>query len=534
VAIVLALVGTVLRLVQYAARTSLWVDEAALARNVVDRPLRELLGPLSHAQFAPPGFLLVQKAAVAVFGNSEYALRAFPLVAGIVALWLSLFVARRTLRGAAVPIAVALFAFSPQLIRYSAEAKQYSSDGAIALLLALAALELRARGPTPRRAALFGALGCVTVWFSQPALFVLAAIGLSLMTVYARARDPRALRTLAITGVLWCVGAIPVVLLAFGSVSADDQAYIHHFWRSAFFPLPPRSLGDVLWPVYALRDLFSDTLMLRPSLVAAPLFVIGCRSLWLRRRHLAIALLAPAVIALAASALRVYPFAGQLLLFFAPAALLLTAEGVEYLTRNRRAPGRRLAGALMTTVLLVPCLISASQLPRKREELRPVLDYVRAKRQPGDVIYVYYGAQQAFRYYQPTLGLGQDDVIYGTCERSHWRNYLTQLDELRGSRRVWLVVTHPFRVGNVREDSLLVHYLQGAGTRLDAYQAPQAFAYLYDMSGRTQPSVISAAQLVAGAPRDSAGFARLCHGTMGVEENGRAASAPPRRTPGRA
>jgi hypothetical protein len=68
--------GAALRLWQYAADTSFWVDEITLAHNIVGRPLRRLLfEPLAFDQIAPKGFLLVQKLAALGLGPSELALR---------------------------------------------------------------------------------------------------------------------------------------------------------------------------------------------------------------------------------------------------------------------------------------------------------------------------------------------------------------------------------------------------------------------------------------------------------------------------
>ena len=66
----------------YLSNNSLWLDEAALARNVIDRAPLELLGPLDYAQVAPPGFLLTEKFVVLLLGHSEWALRLFPLTCG--------------------------------------------------------------------------------------------------------------------------------------------------------------------------------------------------------------------------------------------------------------------------------------------------------------------------------------------------------------------------------------------------------------------------------------------------------------------
>ena len=54
-------IGVALRIVAYLRRSTLWVDEAALARNVVERSLHDLLTvPLDYGQAAPKGFLLLE------------------------------------------------------------------------------------------------------------------------------------------------------------------------------------------------------------------------------------------------------------------------------------------------------------------------------------------------------------------------------------------------------------------------------------------------------------------------------------------
>jgi hypothetical protein len=78
---VVLLAGAALRLWQYAGNASLWLDELALARNIVDEHLGTLLaGRLDYNQVAPPGFLFCEKIAATLLGPSEAALRLFPLL----------------------------------------------------------------------------------------------------------------------------------------------------------------------------------------------------------------------------------------------------------------------------------------------------------------------------------------------------------------------------------------------------------------------------------------------------------------------
>src|SRR5207249_2944193 len=84
--------GVIVRCVQYLANRSLWLDESMLALNITHRTFTQLLQPLDYDQGAPFAFLIIERAFVQLLGNSEYALRLFPLLAGIIgamAIWTS-------------------------------------------------------------------------------------------------------------------------------------------------------------------------------------------------------------------------------------------------------------------------------------------------------------------------------------------------------------------------------------------------------------------------------------------------------------
>ncbi len=54
-------VGIVFRLRQYLFGRSLWLDEAMLALNIVNRNFSQMFQPLDFNQGAPIGFLLIEK-----------------------------------------------------------------------------------------------------------------------------------------------------------------------------------------------------------------------------------------------------------------------------------------------------------------------------------------------------------------------------------------------------------------------------------------------------------------------------------------
>ena len=172
------LVGAYFRIRQFAAGRSLWLDEAMLALNIVNRSWVGLTQPLDYNQGAPLGFLFVQKLIITLFGNTDFNLRLFPLIAGILSIFLIWKVSRFFLSRVGALIVLGFFILSEQLIYYSTEAKQYSSDVLMALLLLFAFSGYLVHA---RRSMLWlAAAGVLGMWLSHPSVFVLAAIGLSI------------------------------------------------------------------------------------------------------------------------------------------------------------------------------------------------------------------------------------------------------------------------------------------------------------------------------------------------------------------
>ncbi|HEX2780062.1 MAG TPA: glycosyltransferase family 39 protein, partial [Gemmatimonadaceae bacterium] len=200
--------GAALRLWQFFGRGTFWLDEAAIARNIAARSYAGLLAPLDYAQIAPKGFLVIEKLAASTFGSSDWVFRLYGLLTALAALPLFYALARRVLDERGALLALAFFAVLGRAIYYAAEAKQYGGDIFFACLLFLLAVRILAYEAAPRHWLRLGILGAIAVWFSQPALFVLAGAGLALTVAVVQGKIP--LRSPAIAAcALWVVSGVP-------------------------------------------------------------------------------------------------------------------------------------------------------------------------------------------------------------------------------------------------------------------------------------------------------------------------------------
>ncbi len=371
--------GVALRVAQYLAGRSFWMDEMSLAGNIVGKSFAGLFGPLEATQLAPPAFLALEWLAGQLPGAALWKLRLVPLLSGIASLFLFEWFSRRYLGPTAALIALAMFALSDGLIYYSSEVKQYSSDVAVALACGLMGPALATGPATPRRLLGLAAAGAGAVWFSHPALFVLAGVGVAAFaTAIARRQRGRA-AGLALVGAAWIASFAGVYAVSLRQLGGSDGMW--RFWAGAFPPSPDSAGGTLGWAGRKVLYLFVNPLdfatPLGPLVSALPalaLFATGCASLG-RRDGLGLAtLLLPVGFAVAAAALRMYPTHGRLALFLVPFLLVPIAEGAGRV-RSRGVRGVAWA-AVLASLLLFPALDAAYHVvvPRDRDNFNPYGD----------------------------------------------------------------------------------------------------------------------------------------------------------------
>jgi Dolichyl-phosphate-mannose-protein mannosyltransferase len=495
-----ALIGVVLRIWQYAAGTSLWLDELAVAQNVISRPVGKLLSsPLAWDQVAPKGFLLAEKLAVGLLGVNEYGLRFFPLLCSIAALIFFVRVSERVL-GHAAPIAVALFATAGPLIDYAARVKQYSTDVAVAVLLLWMALELQRRERSARELHGAGIIGAIAVWFSQPAVLVLAGLGTTLIVVARRNRDGRSRSWPWPLLLWWGASAAAATAASFASVTAETRHSLmttYDYWRLG---MPPDSLLQAiqsLWPLHPLTALVARGSLSGLAYPFAHLYMLlalfGAYIFFRRSWPVALLIYTPLLAALAAAVARLYPFSDRLILFLLPGFFLGAAAAIDWLRLqiSRRFSSFGLAAVLLLTFPAVLPIIKQPP-PYRIDDVKPPLSYLQRQRIPGDVIYVYYNAVPAMSFYAHEFGFGAQDYTSGGCHRGgDTRSYLLELERLRGQRRVWLLLLAA-HTGAQQHDDIL-RYMDTIGRRRDSFLAPSrtvngvgpsAELYLYDLSDR--------------------------------------------------
>lgn len=444
---------------------SLWRDEVDALRFAT-RPWPEALAMFTRPGENGPLYFLLLRPWLALAGHSEYALRFPALAAGVVAIALTMTLARqlRLPRGSAA-VAGLLLATNPYLTWYSQDAKMYALLAALAVASSLAFARALAQGGL-RRWGLYWALTTACFY-----IHVLGALLIPLHALWFIVSWPRLRRrwleyAAALAGLTFPY--LPIVWWQFAILRSGT-------FNPGFPFLPLNEMTAVLLLA------FSRGLAPIPGAwAAAPVVFLALCGVWLEptsqaggdppraRIWLALWLLFP-TLALFVICLRAPLFTDRYLIWLAPALWLLVARGATTLYRVRRG----LALALVGAALALNLQATAFQTYRPiKSDFRQAAALVERERRPDDAIillmpyihhtYRYY-AQRDFPQIEPpyTNAGGSPEQIANEMERA-----------LQGWSGVWLVSSEPEfwdARGLVRAwlDAHAEHLLHAAFARVD-------------------------------------------------------------------
>lgn len=490
-------VGLLLRLNSYASGRALWIDEAMVSINIIQSNLsRLLLKPMLYYQVAPLGFLTVEKALVSLFGDSEYVLRLFPFLCSITGLWMFYRLCKKT-QLSATPFWVALagFAVSRGLVYYAGEVKQYASDVLVSLSILLLAYRV-VENPANRKNILWlGLAGILAVWFAYPAYFILLGLALALMVILWRWQDKKGTLYVLLSLLGWSGSMGLYFATALESIRASKAH--QDIWRDvwdkqmlSFMPplYTPQGWG---WLVRRTVEVFKYPMGSQVPNLSALVFLAGLLDLCLKRvqanKPYLWLLLTPILTSMLASALHLYPFTGRMVLFLVPNYLLLMAAGLDTITeRLERFKLPRWVLPTFGLVLIIPSFFSNRLYNAQSEEIKPVLQYIQSHQQPGDAVFVYYGAQPAMAYYAnryrlpPLLAAEYQTYVTGLDRRPYadqTRQYVSQVLQSASHKynRIWLVTTHLH--GN--EGPAYIALIKQQEVYLSSFRNKGAGAYLF-------------------------------------------------------
>ncbi|HMF72687.1 MAG TPA: glycosyltransferase family 39 protein [Flavitalea sp.] len=460
---------------------SVWNDEACLILTITNRHARDLFLPLDYLQIAPVLFLQIVKLTTVLFGDSEYALRLFPLLCSLAAIPLFYFFCLRFTGNRMLALfAIILLAISPGFIYYSSEVKQYCTDLFVTLLLYNTAFN-NSDSLVKRRTLALSIVGVIAIFLSNISIIILVTIGLFFL--YTSWKTKSIKREHWIPAVVWII-AFGINFLLFIK-DHPSASYMREFWQMAFMPL------DVFGSPF--RDfmrrsmkIFSTLLFSFPGpylfLITLLLFLGGLLAMLLEKRYLLLHLcVTPIAIHLGLSAIKMYPFEMRLLLYQAPFYILSIIFGLYWVV-NKLISNPRSRIAITSICIALMAVKTFMNYPMTSDEIKHAIKYINSMHKPGESMYVAAGASPAVKYYRQRGFAKFDDLSLSLGKETFYdpRNFLKNIDDLHG--RVWLLSSDvfPFR-NNKEEEKAIATAIKERGKLVSQKDFIGSTVYLYDM-----------------------------------------------------
>ena len=448
-------VGSVMYLIHYLGGRALWLDEAMIALNIRHLSFAELAGKLDYNQMAPVGWSYIEKVAFNLFGDLEYGLRLWPVLAAIAALVLFRQLAFRLLSGFGALAAVVLFAGNGALVRYAAEVKPYSTDVMLSVAAMLTAAMIITDGPVKAwRFAAFALVGLAAVFLSFSAVYVLAAAGTVVFLHFALQKRWALTAATAAVGLAWLIvfGVLMLKVYMPQLAGSDlvEGAAADFFEETSYAPLAPRGFDNLVWYARWTEDLLDFLFRREAWFPAAILIGVGILARLRQWRFLALAL-APLGLGLIGSGLELYPLYERLVLFAAPGLLLVAGAGVAWFVGVSR--GSIVAPAAMVVMVLLgsaPYLVGGLLKARPsfaQHNVHPGLERLKAQAKPEDIIYVTNSTIPAYLLYRQAYGLQGRRWIAGKTPLYSWDCFINEMPRTAHPQRIWVLFS-----ANLTED----------------------------------------------------------------------------------
>jgi hypothetical protein len=480
----LLIAGVVLRLYIYLQNRDLIIDEANVARNIYERGFIALLKPLYYEQYAPPVFLWVTKFNTLLLGMGELALKIYPLLCGLASLWLMFKLLKNYIPVKAVWYPVSLMAFSPILIRYSSELKQYMPDVFIALLLVWLALNISISTMSRLRFAIIWILiGTIAVWSSMPSVFMLAGVGCYYGWQLLQTKQYKLIMLPAIVSLVWVV-QFAIYYLLILQEQANSQ-YLQNFHQYDFLFATPSGIKEWEhnWRVFSELMIRFEGYYPYVHNINTAFLVIGVIMLVRKATAKSILLIIPVLALCVAAALNQFSMMARVSLFIIPVLIIIVGYGFAQYTQLKSVWLKGII--LLAGVYAAGCNIAQlTKEPFKYEELTTGMRYVQDKHMPGYTVFLYHSAVPSFIYYTT---IHPEQGKWASIAQANRLIYETNYDSLSWQMRGVWSSTEPvaFIYTNATEDEFQYRNRQVKNHMQvsDSLHYPWVKAYIFEKPG---------------------------------------------------
>ncbi len=464
-------------------------------------------GGLAEARRMPPLKFVALNNMLGVFGRSELALRIPYALAGVGCVAAVYFFTRRYVNEWSGVLAASAAAVHPVLVSYSREIKVFSYEALMTVVLLWAGYEAYRRR-TRRQLVIFLLCALCGLGFTYTGALVTAAwlpvLGWSCLRRCEDGRRP--IGAFLAAAAVFAIGAGACYAWYQGGAALDILKNYYDVQETTWpASLAPGALAA--WMASSVKGIAQYVLDVRFEwppvswcVATLQLLAIGLSAgvLWKRCRPLCIVLIVLGAEILVSGAMRLWPI-GRLrtMTFLVPIVSIGVGCGLYQFVRAARWTPATIG--LIGLCIGVPAAragYGVFVVPMVSEHIRPAIAHLKANIQPGDALFVYYGASDAFEFYA-----GVDEILRQPDDRGpvryvnvHWNGvnvpvlvepasdrqeplkFAERFDTWAAQHdRVWFLFSHNWR--DERAD--WVNRLERTYTLADRIESENASAHLF-------------------------------------------------------
>lgn len=321
----------------------LWLDEAWVANSVAAPSISQMIYFDKWVQTTPPFLLIILRTAT-VFGENELTLRLVPWIAGLLSILVMARVLGRIFSFPLVVIGTTFFAANYYALKYSQQAKQYSTDLLLSCLFLIVSWTILESGLNRKGYWAICLLGIIGIFISFTIVFWLPIGILVVMLSSCHLSDSDHgtnmsdgnFRRVILLLILYCSSA---VLLYFPFIKPNLDPNLLRQWQSSYLAsdgilrssfLFLKNVANLLLPGGGWFTLVSSAALLL-GLAGALRIVVGLGRAERRAAHFFLVSCAPILIAIIVSFCRKYPLLDKprFIIWMLPAVVMLILYASE-------------------------------------------------------------------------------------------------------------------------------------------------------------------------------------------------------------
>lgn len=465
--------GILLRLRQFFFLRSFWLDEAAIAINIIRKSFLELAKPLDYYQVAPYGFLIIEKAFSSIFGNEDFVFRIFPLICGILLIFLFLSLLKNLhQQNFAIITGISLICLNFDLIYYTIELKPYIIDAFLTTLLIIIFLKLK--NDFDKKILINSIFYSLIIWFSYPAILIIFGTYITFSVIFLLEKDFIKLRKLILSSFLPFLSFLIYYLLILKNSGQNE--YIKNFWKDHFAPLPFSS-SSIFWYKRAFLWAMERPFNIQNIYLGSLFTFLGTFGIYKKDKNLFIFLTVVFFTLICVSAIGRYPLYQRLLIFSTPIFYLVLLYSFEVFSNKLI----KLIIFISFFIFLVFPLLKESpsilKFSMSKQEIKPALEYISENKLDEDLLAIHHSADTIFEFYKDRFSLNKMKLLRKIKPMWDQAEYKNVVEKIKKSKRVWLLFTDFRR----QENELFLGYIDTIGIKKDEKFYPGVELYLYEI-----------------------------------------------------